>query len=62
MMDREQLQPNCPLSQRMVSSTPLKLLALWGTFPLPSVLAILAFPSITCLDDRKASCLAIEAG
>ena len=31
MRDREELQPNCPLSQRMFSSAPLKLLALLGT-------------------------------
>ena len=62
MKDQEELQPNCPLSQRLFSSAPLKLLALLGTFPLPSILAILAFPSKTCLDDRKASCRDIEAG
>ena len=58
----EELQPNCPLSQRMFSSARLKHFALLGTFPLLSILAILAFLSITCMDDRKVSCLAIEAG
>ena len=62
MSDGEELQPNCPLSQRIFSSTLLKLLALLGTFALPSIIEILALPSRTCLDDEKASCLAIEAG
>ena len=59
---REELQPNCPLSQRMFSSAPLKGLAIFGTFPLPFIVAILSLPSRTCLDDWKTSCFAVKTG